>query len=110
MKKAGDFQVALLKNKPQMKVDHRLEPAERIGDLFERLHDVGFGEVQTVIENRVQQALFARDVMVKPGLGESGRSSDVTHGGIVVTLSMKHFGGNLKHPIPGELAITVVSF
>src|SRR5947208_10032961 len=89
-----------------MQIDHRLQPIERIRIVLERLDDIGLGQVETVIEHRIKQTLFARDVVIKTSFREPSGRGHITHRSIVIAFPVKDLRGNLEYPIPGEIAVS----
>src|SRR5882762_9247310 len=66
VKQPRDFQISLrdFEYESQMQVDHRLQPLDGVPHRLQRLHDIGLGEIQPVIENSVEKTLFARNMVV----------------------------------------------
>src|SRR5262245_8867866 len=91
-----------------MKLDHLLQPLKRIRDLLERLHDVRLGEIQAVVEHRIEKLLLALDMVIKPRLRQPCRAGNIAHGGVVVAFTVKDFGRHLEYAVPRKLAAFTV--
>src|SRR5215471_19910691 len=92
-----------------MQINHRREPLQGIRDLLKRLDNVRLGEIETRIENRVEQTLLARHVVVQPGLRETRSCRDIAHRRVVIALAVKYFCRNFEHSIASE-PITLALF
>src|SRR5213593_2042186 len=75
-----------------MQIDHRFQTLERVRNVPERFDDIGLRQIQAVIEHRIEQTLFARNVVIEASLGEPSGC------------------GHLEYAVPREIAVSAALF
>ncbi len=78
---------------PAMPSDNAQQPLLGLGDRARRLDNHRFEPLHGEVHDRVEQVLFAFDVVVQSGLGQIDRRSDAAHRGRVKALLVKDLGG-----------------
>src|SRR2546421_10484872 len=93
-----------------MQIDHRFQPIERVRNVLERFDDIRLRQIEAVIEHRIKQTLFARNVVIEASLREPSGCSHITHRSIVIPLAVKDLCCNLEYTIPREITVSAALF
>src|SRR6059036_2614291 len=93
-----------------MQIDHRFQTLERVRNVPERFDDIGLRQIQAVIEHRIEQTLFARNVVIEASLGEPSGCGHIAHRSIVIALAVKDLCRHLEYAVPREIAVSAALF